>query len=195
MEHSVFTKRSVQANRASFIALIIANLLAWYFLGIRRNFSSRQLLEITTASLGPAGLIILLTGAGAVFKEVLIHTGAGELLAGYFAEQQLGVLFFAFIAAVLIRVLQGSSTVAMITAAGLTAPLLGEAPSATELALIVIAIASGASILSHVNDSGFWLVSKYLGLDEKQTFRSWSVMTLILSVSSMVFISLLWIIV
>ena len=175
-----------------FMALIIANLIAWYYLGIKQNFTSRQLLDITTASLGPAGLIILLTGAGGVFKQVLINTGTGEMLANYFAEQQVSIVFFAFFAAVLIRVLQGSSTVAMITAAGLTAPLLGENYTGSALALIVIAIASGASILSHVNDSGFWLVSKYLGLDEKQTFRSWSVMTLILSITSMAIISILW---
>ncbi|MEL7121804.1 MAG: gluconate:H+ symporter [Bacteroidota bacterium] len=174
-----------------FTALILANLIAWYFLGIKRNFTKKQLLDITTASLGPAGVIILLTGAGGVFKQVLITTGVGEMLANYFAEQNVSILFFGFFAAVLVRVLQGSSTVAMITAAGLTAPLIPEAYSGTSLALLVIAIASGASILSHVNDSGFWLVSKYLGLNEKETFRSWSVMTTVLSISSILFITLL----
>jgi Gnt-I system low-affinity gluconate transporter len=69
----------------------------------------------------------------------------------------------------------------MITAAGITAPLLSNTITDIDKALLVIAIAAGASIMSHVNDSGFWLVSKYLHLDEKQTFRSWSLMTSILS--------------
>jgi len=83
----------------------------------------------------------------------------------------------------LVRILQGSATVAMITAAGVTAPLLVSGVSSLDKALLVIAIAAGASILSHVNDSGFWLVSKYLGLTEKQTFRSWTVMTTILALT------------
>ena len=93
----------------------------------------------------------------------------------------ISILVFAFLAAVIVRVLQGSSTVAMITAAGITAPLLSDSITEIDKALLVIAIAAGASIMSHVNDSGFWLVSKYLNIDEKQTFRSWSVMTIILS--------------
>ena len=164
-----------------FSALILANLIAWYVLGVARGVTNTKLLNITTKSMGPAGLIILLTGAGGVFKQMLVNTKTGEMLANYFAEQGVSIIVFAFLAAVLVRILQGSSTVAMITAAGLTAPLLAMNATEIDKALLVIAIASGASILSHVNDSGFWLVSKYLGLDEKQTFKSWTVMTTILA--------------
>jgi Gnt-I system low-affinity gluconate transporter len=164
-----------------FSALILANLIAWYVLGVARGVTNTKLLNITTKSMGPAGLIILLTGAGGVFKQMLVNTKTGEMLANYFAEQGVSIIVFAFLAAVMVRILQGSSTVAMITAAGLTAPLLALNATEIDKALIVIAIASGASILSHVNDSGFWLVSKYLGLDEKQTFKSWTVMTTILA--------------
>ena len=83
--------------------------------------------------------------------------------------------------------MQGSATVAMITAAGLVAPILIGSPySGGQLAALVIAIASGASILSHVNDSGFWLVKEYLGMDEKQTFQSWTMMTTLLSVTGLI---------
>ena len=169
-----------------FTALIIANLVAWYVLGIRRNFTKENLLKITTKSMEPAGIIILLTGAGGVFKQVLVNTGTGEMLANYFANEGVSILLFAFLAAVIVRVLQGSSTVAMITAAGITAPLLAVDISEIDKALLVIAIASGASILSHVNDSGFWLVSKYLGINETQTFKSWTLMTTILSLTGFV---------
>ena len=164
-----------------FSALIIANLIAWYLLGIQRGYSKETLLKTTTKSMEAAGIIILLTGAGGVFKQILINTGTGTMLANYFADKGISILLFAFLAAVIVRVLQGSATVAMITAAGITAPLLSNTITDIDKALLVIAIAAGASIMSHVNDSGFWLVSKYLHLDEKQTFRSWSVMTTILS--------------
>ncbi|GAA3575058.1 gluconate:H+ symporter [Snuella lapsa] len=170
-----------------FSALIIANLIAWYALGILKGFSKEKLLNITTQSMGPAGIIILLTGAGGVFKQMLVNTGTGTMLANYFSYAGINILLFAFIAAALVRILQGSATVAMITAAGLTSPLITNASlSEPHKALLVIAIASGATIMSHVNDSGFWLVSKYLGLSEKQTFKSWTVMTTILALIGLV---------
>jgi Gnt-I system low-affinity gluconate transporter len=166
-----------------FGALILANILAWYLLGRRAGFTSADLLKISTQSLQPAGIIILLTGAGGVFKQVLVQTGAGEMMAGAVSEMGVPVIVFAFLAAALVRILQGSATVAMITAAGLVAPLLtGGGLSGLQLAAIVIAIASGATVLSHVNDSGFWLVKEYLGLTEPQTFRSWTMMTVLLGV-------------
>ncbi|WP_422107664.1 GntP family permease [Winogradskyella sp.] len=174
-----------------FTALIIANLVAWYLLGIKRNFTKNKLLDITTASMGPAGIIILLTGAGGVFKQVLVNTGTGEMLANYFADKGVSLLLFSFLAAVLVRLLQGSATVAMITAAGLTAPLLSVDISAIDKSLLVISIASGASIASHVNDSGFWLVSKYLGLNETQTFKSWTLMTTLLALVGFISVSVL----
>lgn len=174
-----------------FVALLIANILAWYLLGVMRKVPAKKLLSITTKSMGPAGIIILLTGAGGVFKEMLINTGAGDMLANYISGLGWGPFVFAFAVAVLVRVLQGSATVAMITAAGVVAPVLIGDVSAIDKALLVITIASGASILSHVNDSGFWLVSKYLGLSEKQTFRSWSMMTTILALTGFATVSVL----
>ena len=165
-----------------FVALILANLIAWYALGKGGGFTSEQLLEASTQSMKPAGIIILLTGAGSVFKQVLVDTKAGAMMATALSDIGLPVIIFAFLAAALVRVIQGSATVAMITAAGLVYPFLdGNAYSGMQLASIVIAIASGASIFSHVNDSGFWLVKEYLGMTEKQTFQSWTIMTGILA--------------
>ena len=165
-----------------FVALIIANLIAWYLLGIKRGVDKKELLKISTKAMAPAGMIILLTGAGGVFKQTLINTGTGDMLASYFSDVGISLLFFGFFIAAIVRILQGSATVAMITAAGITAPLLITG-TVTEIdkALLVIAIASGASIMSHVNDSGFWLVGNYLNLTEKETFRSWTIMTTILA--------------
>src|SRR5690606_38399300 len=131
-----------------FSALIIANIIAWYVLGIRLGFTKEQLLDITAKSMGPAGMIILITGAGGVFKQVLVDTGAGEMIARSLADVGFPVLVFAFIVALLIRVIQGSATVAMITAAGLVSPLIIDVVNSFELACIVISIAAGATFMS-----------------------------------------------
>lgn len=176
-----------------FTALIIANLIAWYFLGVRRGMQKEYLLKVATKSFQAAGIIILLTGAGGAFKQVLINTGAGEMIAEGLSDSFFNPLMFGFIVAALVRILQGSSTVAMITAAGITAPVLTQGMfSVQQISLIVIAIASGASVLSHVNDSGFWLVGQYLGLTEKQTFKSWSMMTTIIAFVGLAMSLLMW---
>ena len=162
------------------IALMLATFLTWYLLGIQRGFSSQQLMDLSTASLGPAGIIILVTGAGGVFKTVLKDSGAAQALATSLTDWDLPVLALAFLIATLIRLIQGSATVAMITAAGLMANIVTSLPqplSAQMLALMVLAIAFGASACSHLNDSGFWLVSRYLGMSERQTFKTWTVLT------------------
>lgn len=175
-----------------FSALIIANMVAWYVLGIKQGFTKEQLLDITSKSMAPAGMIILITGAGGVFKQVLVDTGAGTMIAESLADVGFPVLLFAYIVAVIIRVIQGSATVAMITAAGLVAPLIsGAGYDNFNLACIVISIASGATFMSHVNDSGFWLVNQFLGITEKQTFKTWTIMTGILSVCGFVFASII----
>ncbi|MGY5847326.1 GntP family permease [Salegentibacter sp. HM20] len=177
-----------------FSALIIANLIAWYFLGIKRGLQKEFLLKVAGKSFQAAGIIILLTGAGGAFKQILINTGAGEMIADVLSTSWFNPLVFGFIVAALIRILQGSSTVAMITASGITAPVLtGSFYSPAQTALIVIAIASGASIMSHVNDSGFWLVGQYLGLTEKETFKSWTVMTTLIAIMGLLVSSLFWI--
>lgn len=184
---------TIQLVGHPFSALIIANLIAWYFLGIKRGLHKEYLLKVATKSFQAAGIIILLTGAGGAFKQILINTGAGEMIAGALNNSFFNPLIFGFLVAALVRILQGSSTVAMITAAGITAPVLENGHySVMEISVLVIAIASGASILSHVNDSGFWLVGKYLNLSEKETFRSWTVMTTIISLVGLGISFLLW---
>jgi len=165
------------------IALLIATFLAIYAMGIKRGFSLDSILQLSTKSLAPAGLIILITGAGGVFKQMLVDSGLGVQLAESMSHSALPPIALAYILALLIRVSQGSATVAMITSAGIISPLLMSFDlSDPHKALIVIAIASGATTASHVNDSGFWLVGKYLGMSEKQTLQSWTIMETIISV-------------
>lgn len=164
-----------------FTALMIAALLSFYVLGTRRGLSGDEIQRIATKSLEPVGLIILVTGAGGVFGKVLVASGVGKALANLMATSNLPIILLAFLIAVAVRVSQGSATVSMVTAAGIMEPFVtASRVSAPMLGLITIAIASGATVLSHVNDSGFWLVSRYLGLSEKQTLRSWTILETIL---------------
>ncbi len=170
-----------------FTALTIATLISIYFLGIKKGFSKKEILDLSTKALGPAGIIILITGAGGVLKQILVDSGIGKMMAESIADSSLPPVLLAWILAAIVRVTQGSATVAMITAAGIMAPVLEVFNlSANHTALIVIAIASGATLLSHVNDSGFWLVGKYFGMTEKQTLQSWTVMETIISVLGLI---------
>jgi len=165
------------------IALMISTLLAIFFLGISRGTSKEDLVEISTKALGPAGIIILITGAGGVFKGVLIATGIADALKEVFIGSPIPIIVLAYIFATLVRIAQGSATVAMLTAAGLMASFV-EGFTQPYLALIACAIAAGATGFSHVNDSGFWMISRYLGMTEKQTLKTWTVISTAISLVS-----------
>jgi Gnt-I system low-affinity gluconate transporter len=165
-----------------FVALTIATVFALVMAQKKCDLSTESLLKIANKGLEPAGVVILITGAGGAFKQVLIDSGVGQMLASVFIEAQFSIFILGFLIAAITRIAQGSATVAMITGAGLMAPILELQPiSAPSLGLLVIAISSGATILSHVNDSGFWLVSRYLGMSETNTLKTWTVMTTLIS--------------
>ena len=162
------------------IALLITVLVASVLLAGGR--SRARIETILNDALGPVCAIILVTGAGGMFGGVLRASGIGEALAGSLEQTGLPVIVAAFVVSTALRVAQGSATVALTTTAGLMAPTVAATSglSALDLCLIVIAIACGATVLSHVNDSGFWLVGRFLGMDEKTTLKTWTVMETIL---------------
>ncbi len=167
-----------------FTALMISILMAFYFLGTKLGFTREEVQRVATKSMEPIGMIILLTGAGGVFGRVLVSAGVGEVLVEVMSDTNLPIILFSFLVATVIRVAQGSATVAMVTAAGLIAPIIevgGYSPPL--IGCVVIAIACGATVFSHVNDSGFWLVKEYMGLTEKQTLKSWTIMETIIGVT------------
>ncbi|MGF7206843.1 Gnt-I system low-affinity gluconate transporter [Skermanella aerolata] len=175
-----------------YAALLIATLLAMFLLGSRRGYDREEVQNIVNKALEPAGIIILVTGAGGVFKQVLIDSGVGQVLGDMMSASGLPYLVLAFVISALIRVAQGSATVAMVTAAGLIGPILEQNNvEGSQLALATIAIAAGGTILSHVNDSGFWLVNRFFGLTEKETLQSWTVATTIVSLVGFVMVLLL----
>ena len=169
-----------------FTALLLANLAAIFILRIGCGFSKEMILQVSNKGLEPAGIVILITGAGGAFKQLLIDSGVGSALSNLIAESGMPLVLLAFTIAALTRIAQGSATVAMITAAGLMAPITETREvSAAMLGLLVIAISSGASIMSHVNDSGFWLVNRYLEISEQDTLRSWTVLTTIVALTGL----------
>ena len=173
------------------IALLLSTLLALFFLGTRRGVSRETLLDISTKALGPAGIIILITGAGGVFKGVLKETGITTALAELFGNSGIPVLVLAWVFATLVRVAQGSATVAMLTAAGLMAGFV-EGLSQPQLALVTIAIAAGATGFSHVNDSGFWMISRYFRMSEAQTLQSWTIVSTAISIVGFAIAMVIW---
>ncbi len=163
------------------IALMATTLASLYLLGRRYGTSREKLVEIATRSLGPAGIIILITGAGGAFKGVLEASGIDDALQEAFRGSGIPALALAYIFALLVRVAQGSATVAMVTAAGLMQGFVGDLGQ-HDLALAAICIAAGATGFSHVNDSGFWMISRYLRMSESQTLRTWTVVSTLISV-------------
>ncbi|MGB6778618.1 MAG: gluconate:H+ symporter [Planococcus citreus] len=175
-----------------FVALTIATILTFFFLGTRRGYSRQEVQDIATKALEPAGIIILVTGAGGVFKQVLIDSGVGDVLGQMMGDSALPPIVLAFLIASAVRVAQGSATVSMVTAAGLIAPLLEiTGTTGPALGLIVISIAAGATVLSHVNDSGFWLVNRYFGMSVKDTLKSWTMMETIIGLTGFVVVLIL----
>jgi gluconate:H+ symporter, GntP family len=184
-----FLVRAGQLLGATPVALLITVLVAMVVLGVRRGESGAQVESIVNSALGPVCAIILITGAGGMFGGVLRASGIGQALADVLGDIGLPVIVAAFVISVLLRVAQGSATVALTTAAGLMAPVVEatEGLSQVDLALIVIAIAGGATVLSHVNDSGFWLVSRFFRMDEKTTLKTWTVMETLLGTLGFLF--------
>lgn len=178
------------------IALLTALALAYYFLGIRRGWSSQHTGEVMDSALAPTAIVILVTGAGGVFGKVLTVSGIGTALAEGLAAIGLPVIVMAFILAAVLRASQGSATVAIITTAGLlSASVAAGGYSPVQTALVLIAIGFGAFGLSHVNDSGFWIVTRFLGLSVADGLRTWTVLTTILGVAGFILTFLVWILV
>ena len=176
------------------IALLIGTCVAMFVLGMKRGLRGNALMEVATKALGPAGIIILVTGAGGVYKQMLISTKVGDALAAVLQETGFGPLLLAWILTTIIRIAQGSATVAMVTGAALISPLLAAGDYSTaQLALVTIAIAAGATGFGHVNDSGFWIVNRYFRMTERETLLTWTPILTVISIVGLGISSVLWI--
>lgn len=170
-----------------FVALLIATVVAMFVLGTKHGYSLEELEKIMTKSLEPTGLILLVTACGGVLRYVLQYSGLGDLIGNAVASINMPIVVVAFVVAALVRICVGSSTVAMTMAAGIIAAMPGIADlSPLYLACTVAAVAGGATVCSHFNDSGFWLVKSLVGIDEKTTLKTWTIMETLVGVTGFV---------
>ena len=175
------------------IALTIAALLALYLLGTRRGIAAGEMARISGLALRPVGMILLVVGAGAFFGAVLRATGIGQALADSMSAIGLPVIVSAYLISCALRIAQGSATVAIVTTAGIIEPSISAGNySSAQIALIVISVSAGSIIASHVNDGGFWIVSRYFNMSVKDTLKTWTVLETILSVVGFAMAGLIW---
>lgn len=164
-----------------FIAILLACLLAIYGLAYRQGMDKERVMQICGSALQPAGIILLVIGAGGVFKQVLVDSGVGPALGHALTGAGLPVALACFILAGAVRIIQGSATVACLTAVGLIMPVIEPLHySGAQMAALSICIAGGSIIFSHVNDAGFWLFGRFTGATEGQTLKTWTMMETIL---------------
>ncbi len=172
------------------VALLLALLFSFLSLRRPRRFTREEVMKFCNDCLGPTATILLVIGAGGGFNQVLVQSGVGGAIAGVAVGSHASPLVLAWIVAALIRVATGSATVAMTTAAGIVAPIAVLAPG-TSAELLVLATGAGSLVLSHVNDSGFWLIKEFFNMTVPQTLRTWTVAETIIGVAGLGFTMLL----
>ncbi|MCX5043773.1 GntP family permease [Aldersonia sp. NBC_00410] len=172
------------------VALLISVIVAMFTLGRGSGMTRPEISKCVENALPAIAGILLIVAAGGGFKQVLIDTGIGTLLADWAKGANISVILLAWVLAALIRLATGSATVATITASSLMVGLV-EGLSTGETSLVVLAVGAGSLFFSHVNDAGFWLVKEFFGLSVGQTIKTWSIMETILSVCGLIFVLLL----
>ena len=162
------------------VAMLISVFVAFWLLGFRNGMDKKMIQKLIEDCLLPVSSIVLIVGAGGGFKQILIDSGIGNVIGEMSQALNLSPLVMAFVIAGLIRIATGSATVALTTAAGIVSPIIA-GMSGVNLELLVIATGAGSLMFSHVNDAGFWMVKEYLGLNIKETFKTWTILETILS--------------
>lgn len=173
------------------VALLISLGLASWTLGIRRGMNLKKLGEVTGSAIPSSADVILVAGAGGAFGGVLVASGIGNALAEALETIHLPLMPAAFLLSLVLRASQGSATVAILTTSGLLSQaVVGLEP--LQLVLVTLATCFGSLGLSHVNDAGFWVVTRYLGLSVPDGLKTWTVLTTIMGVTGFLIIWLLW---
>lgn len=182
---------TLQLLGSPMVALMIALVLAFWLLALRRGWSLQHTSDIMGSALPTAAVVILVTGAGGVFGKVLVESGVGKALANMLQMIDLPLLPAAFIISLALRASQGSATVAILTTGGLLSEaVVGLNP--IQCVLVTLAACFGGLGASHINDSGFWIVTKYLGLSVADGLKTWTVLTTILGFTGFLITWCVW---
>ena len=163
------------------VAMLVAVLVSFYVFGVACGRDRRELLRFSEECLAPVASVLLVVGAGGGFGRVLDVAGVGSAIQGVASALRLSPLLLGWVIAALLRLAVGSATVAIVTAAGIIAPVAAAVPG-TNIELLVIALGAGSIVASHVNDGGFWLVKEYFNLSVLQTLGTWTVLETAFSV-------------
>ena len=172
-----------------YTALTVTTLVAIYFFGIRRGLNREKALKLATEALMPVGTLMCIIGGGGALKQVIVDSGVGPYLGKQLMTSSISPLLVVWTLALAMRLAQGSATVAIITAAGIAAPLVKGIPGYSPDEL-VLALCVGGSACSQVSDSGFWMVQQYFGLNVTHTLKSWSAMKLLASLTGLIIVLL-----
>lgn len=168
---------------SSALALLVAVIVAYLVIGNQQKWSLEKRGSILDSALPSVAVIVFVTGAGGVFANVLVQSGIGDALSNALIATHIPIIVMGYVIALALRASQGSATVAILTSAGLlAAPIVAAGYTPLQSTLVTIAMCFGGLGLSHINDSGFWIVTKYLGLTVKDGIKSWTVLTTIFSV-------------
>jgi gluconate:H+ symporter, GntP family len=168
-------------------ALLIGAVIALGILAYQKSLRFSNLGAVMGPPLETAGVIILITAAGGAFGAMIRHSGVGETIRLMAEGRELNYVLLAWAVTAVVRVAQGSATVAMITGVGLMAAVIGDGSQlGFHPVYIFLAIGFGSIILSWMNDSGFWVVGKLSGFTERETLKTWTVLLTMISLVGLI---------
>lgn len=169
---------------SSSIALLTGVIVAYLVVGHKLGWSLQKRGSVLDSALPDVAVIVFVTGAGGVFANVLVESGIGKALSDALISLNMPIILAGFLISAALRASQGSATVAILTSAGLLAePIAAAGYTDLQTVLVTIAIGFGGLGLSHINDSGFWIVTKYLGLTVKDGLKTWTVLSTVFGIT------------
>jgi len=171
------------------IAMLISLIVAIFTLGLNRGKKTGEIMKSLAQSVASITMVLLIIAGAGGLKQVLVDSGTSSYIGGMLGNSHLSPLLLAWMIAAVLRISVGSATVAGLTTAGIILPLASNGTVNKEL--LVLAIGAGSIMMSHVNDSGFWLFKEYFNLSVKETFSTWTIMETIISVTGLAGVMLL----
>ena len=164
------------------LALLASAAISLAVLARQKGYTLAQLAKPVETALASGGLIILITAGGGSFGKMLVQAGVGKTIGDMSQEFGVPILMLSFLLGTLLKIAQGSGTVAMITVSSIMAPLVIDTPPGFHAVYVACAIGSGSLVGSWMNDSGFWVYKQMSGLTEKEALQTWTPLLAVMGV-------------